>query len=117
MSRSRNDSGITDVDDYLSDPRFIECRSEGHAWQRQHRGWVIEETGSGAVLTRTAHCRNPCGLVRIRRKTFDGVRLHSVYQDTQGYYVTGITLTRDEVDAWEYQQDNAKPKSRRRKAA
>ena len=110
------DDEVTDIDAYLSNTSYFECREIGHAWVGKHKGWMIEENSYGTVYTKTLKCMR-CPTIRtdICNASLEFVTRHYTYPDD--YQVKGVTLSRDVVRRWGFEHMSQPARTRRKRAA
>lgn len=108
---ARIQSAANSKDEYLSTTAFLECRADGHAWERTHRNWLMEGSARSTIYTKHMKCAR-CDQRKIERRNWRFERLHPRVEYPEGYLASGLGLTKDDVVRYEISA--AKAESTRR---
>ncbi|GAA0632387.1 hypothetical protein GCM10010174_61810 [Kutzneria viridogrisea] len=106
----------TDIDEYLSQTDYFECRAYGHTFRSKDLWWDIEGSGTTLIYTKTFDCPS-CGMSRTDTRDRSRRLIARSYGRIPGYAVKGRRLSRDDVWAWQIEQQLAQQRGRRRRAA
>lgn len=104
-----------DLQHYLDECEFLECRALRHAWKRTHRGWIVSGSGSATMYSKTLVCLR-CNAQRVNRRNARHERERPHYILPDGYRVKGALITPDLVDVHEI-QEMTRAKAKQRKGA
>lgn len=94
-----DDDNTAEVDEFLEDYQYVECRGDGHDYPRMKpwQGWEIQGVGVQQVFMRRRRCKI-CKTVRVERRNSRGRSLSGRYEDyPDGYKAVGMRVTRTDV--------------------
>lgn len=94
-----DDDDTADVDEFLADYEYLDCRGDGHDYPRMKtwQGWEIEGAGPQQIFIRRRRCKI-CKVIRVERRNNRGRSLSGRYEDyPEGYKAEGMRVTRTDV--------------------
>lgn len=94
-----HDDDTAEVDEFLDDYAYMECRGDGHNYPRLKpwQGWEIEGAGPTQVFVRRRRCQI-CKTTRVERRNNRFRSLSSRYEGyPDGYRAVGLRITRTDV--------------------
>lgn len=117
-----DDDDTAEVDEFLDEYKYIDCRANRHDYPRLKpwEGWEIIGSGAQQVYARRRRCK-VCKTVCVERKNNRCQRLNSRYEDRPDDYKSkeGMRITPTDVFRWGIQKmlaQQAEPTRPRRTA-